>query len=122
MNCYNHQNIAAVGLCKCCSKGLCPECAVDLGHGLACKNMHEGQVETLNMIIEKNAKAYAAAPSNSIIAPIFSLFMGLVFAGYGLFSGGGVTGFSFVLGTGFVIYSLVVFFRNRALFGNTKSA
>ena len=47
MNCFNHPNVPAVGICKACQKGLCKECAVDLGHGIACKGHHE-EVDMLN--------------------------------------------------------------------------
>jgi hypothetical protein len=35
MKCYYHHEVDAVGLCKSCSKGICPECAFDVGGGLA---------------------------------------------------------------------------------------
>ena len=47
MNCFNHPGVPAVGVCKSCQKGLCKECAVDLGHGIACKN-HREEVEVLS--------------------------------------------------------------------------
>jgi len=47
MNCFNHPDIPAVGICKVCHKGLCKGCAFDLGHGIACKN-HREEVEVLN--------------------------------------------------------------------------
>lgn len=122
MNCFNHQEKNAIGLCKCCSKGLCIDCATDLEHGLACKDKHESQVEAINMIIEKNAKVYAAAPRNVIIAPVFYLFMGLVFSGFGYFSRDGVTDLTFIMGVGFIIFAVIVFIRNRALFGPSKNA
>ncbi len=56
MKCYNHPEENAVGLCKHCSKGLCKECLTDLSHGLACKNKHEAEVETLNELISRNQK------------------------------------------------------------------
>ncbi|HCU25594.1 MAG TPA: hypothetical protein DF383_11315 [Deltaproteobacteria bacterium] len=37
MHCFHHQDHEAIGICKACGKGLCQECTVDLGHGLACK-------------------------------------------------------------------------------------
>lgn len=117
MNCFNHPNIPAVGICKSCSKGLCKECATDLDHGLACKDKHEAEVENVNMIISQNTKIYSSAPKNTIIAPLFYLFMGLVFAGFGYTSKGGVTDLPFVLGVGFIVFGIIVFFRNRALFG-----
>jgi len=36
MNCFYHPQVSAVGICKYCQKGLCTECAVDLGHGMGC--------------------------------------------------------------------------------------
>ncbi len=121
MNCFYHQNCTAIGLCKCCNKGLCKECAVDLEHGLACKGRHEERVESINSIIEKNAAMYKAAPRNSMITPIFYLFMGIVFAGFGYVSKSGVSGLPFVIGIGFIVFSLIVFVRTKALFSANKS-
>ena len=116
MNCFYHPDIPAIGLCKSYSKGLCKECATDLDHGIACKNKHETEVENLNMMITQNTKIYSSAPRNTIIAPIFYLFMGLVFAGFGYASKGGVTDLPFILGVGFIIFGIIVFYRNRVLF------
>lgn len=119
MNCFNHSDKSAIGSCKFCSKGLCLDCATDLGHGLACKNKHETQVENINMLISKNTQVYASAPKNALIAPIFYLFMGLVFAGFGYFSKGGMTDLPFVLGIGFIAFGVVVFIRNKKLYGKS---
>lgn len=117
MRCYNHHDRDAIGCCKACQKGLCPECATDLEHGLACKDKHETLVETYNMIIERNAKVYSAAPRNVLIAPLFYFFMGLVFIWSGLASKQGFTSLGFIMGTGFVVFAVVVLFRNRQMFG-----
>jgi hypothetical protein len=47
MNCFYHPTVVAVGTCKSCNKGLCPECAADLGKGLACKGHCENDVKGL---------------------------------------------------------------------------
>ena len=122
MNCFYHQEKSAIGLCKCCSKGLCADCATDLEFGLACKGKHEEQVQSVNMIIEKNAKIYSAAPRNILIAPLFSFFMGILFLVFGYQSKGGANNLIFFMGVGFVVYAFVVFFRNRALFSGSKNA
>ena len=122
MHCFNHSDRLAIGICKCCSKGLCIDCATDLEHGLACKNKHEQQVEAMNMIIKKNAEMYAAAPKNVLIAPFFYLFMGLVFAGFGYQTRDGLTSLPFVMGFGFIVFAVVIFIRNRALFKANKNA
>ena len=48
MNCFNHPDIPAVGICKYCQRGLCKTCAFDSGDGIACKN-HRDEVEVLNL-------------------------------------------------------------------------
>lgn len=117
MNCFNHADRSATGSCKYCGKGLCPECVSDLGHGLACKNAHEQEVENLHMIISKNIKIYSSASTHTLIVPIFYLFLGVVFAGFGYFSKRGITDFSFIMGVGLIVFAIVVFTRNRKIFG-----
>lgn len=78
MQCFSHPDRAAVGLCKACSKGLCAECAADLGHGLACKGTHEAAVEQLHNLVERNSRI---AKVNSFAKYTWSIvftFMGLV--------------------------------------------
>ena len=116
MKCFKHPEKDAIGMCKACNKGLCADCANDLGHGLACKGEHEEMVETYNMIIERNAKVYTSAPKNILIAPIFYAFMGAVFVWTGLTSRQGVTSFIFILGAGFIVFAIVMYLRNRKLF------
>lgn len=116
MNCFNHQSTVSIGACKVCGKGLCPECLTDLGHGIACKNKHEEDAEDYKFIMDKSIKIYRKAPKNNLIAPVFYLFMGLVFAGFGYFSKGGMTDLPFVLGIGFIIFGLVTFVANKAIF------
>jgi len=117
MKCFNHPDINAIGVCNACSKGLCIECAADLGHGLACKNKHESKVEDIDMIISKNTKIYSSASKNTLIGPIFSLFMGIVFSGFGYFSKTSMTSLTFILGIGFIVFGAIVLVRNRKLFG-----
>ncbi len=121
MRCFNHPDRDAVGSCKGCSKGLCADCVVDLGHGLACKGVHEDMVETYNMIIAKNARLHAAAQRNTLVAPLFYVFMGLVFLGYSLFSGEGVTSFLSLIGLGFLVFAAFVYRANRKVYGKDRN-
>ena len=118
MNCFNHPQTSAIGICKACSKGLCIECATDLGHGLACRNKHESMVETYNEIIMKNAKVYSSAPKNIYLAPAFYLFMGLAFSGFALNSAQGMHSLGFVLGVGFIVFGIVSYVKAKALFSD----
>ena len=36
MNCFNHENVPAVGVCQACGKGLCRNCASETAKGLIC--------------------------------------------------------------------------------------
>ncbi len=58
MNCYNHPEYPAVGICKSCHKGLCKECAVDTGNGLACNTNCEEEVKAINELLTRGMKAY----------------------------------------------------------------
>jgi len=56
MNCAQHLQTPAFGICKNCSRGLCPDCAVDEGFGLACKNRCEAEVKAVWQLIERNKR------------------------------------------------------------------
>jgi hypothetical protein len=81
MKCFYHPESDAVGVCKACSKGVCTECAVDVGNGLACKEQCEDEVRAVNAIIEKNKKAYQLIAGVLAILGIVVLLMGLISSG-----------------------------------------
>ena len=123
MRCFNHQDKDSVGSCKHCGKGLCPACLTDLGHGLACRDTHEQAVESINTLITRNSQAQRMAPKIWYVVPTFTAFMGLVFAGYGLFSPRGPSTFTAILGLGFIAYSAVLVLTNyRAFKANSTQA
>jgi hypothetical protein len=59
MKCFNHPSNDAVAICKNCNKGLCTECAVDVGNGIACKGICEGEVIAINKVVQQSKKTYA---------------------------------------------------------------
>jgi len=75
MNCYYHHQLPAVGICKNCNKGLCLDCGVDVGNGLACKNFCEAEVRALNDVLERSKTAYQktakAYKRNALISGLF---------------------------------------------------
>ena len=58
MKCFYHNETDAVGICKNCNKGICIECAVDVGNGIACKGDCEKEVMSINQLVKFNAKNY----------------------------------------------------------------
>ncbi len=54
MRCYYHKDKEAVGTCKSCGKGLCRDCAVDLGKGLACRGRCEPDAQAVIQLVDRN--------------------------------------------------------------------
>ena len=104
MHCFNHPT-NAVGLCKHCQRALCKDCCTDLGHGLACKNQHEVEVNHYNALIENAKRTYESSPKSSLMAPIFSVLAGMVFMYFG--AKDGVSNFSFILGIIFLLFGII---------------
>ena len=120
MRCYNHPERDAVGSCKSCCKGLCAECAVDLGHGLSCRGEHEERVKAIDRMMSRAARVQATAKFSRYVAPTFYGFMGAVFCGYGLLYAR--TGnFLILLGAGFLVFAAYAFFANRRAYGKKES-
>lgn len=97
MKCFNHPEVDAVGSCKSCMKGLCPTCAKDLGHGLACKDKHEEDVEFLHTLIEASKMSESDIPKATALSNILYLLLGIAFLiwgwfvpSYGIMSMGGI--------------------------------
>jgi len=114
MICFYHQDRAAVGTCKACSKGLCAACAADLGHGLACKGQHEQRVTDIENMVSHHALALKNGNKTSMIAPALYFFMGALFLAIGLFRSYNIEWFSVILGGGFMVFALITYFNNRA--------
>ena len=87
MKCFYHATADAVGSCKSCGRGVCAECAVDMGKGLACRGRCEGDVEALIQLIDRNMTFTRATvqlmPGQrriGILSGVLIFAMGLVFA------------------------------------------
>ncbi|MBN1384139.1 MAG: hypothetical protein JW983_04565 [Elusimicrobia bacterium] len=115
MKCYNHPEKDAAGICKHCSKGLCKECAVDVGGGLACINSCEDEVREVNKVISQSKTVYQKAgksyTQNAVIYGLLGFFFLLFGIGSLLLVGGGfpalfliIPGIIFLLGA-FFCYS-----------------
>jgi hypothetical protein len=75
MKCFYHPQLDAVAICKNCHKGLCADCAADLGNGVACKGHCEAEVLALLDLQQRNKTAYQkTAGSYTRLA----LWMGLI--------------------------------------------
>jgi hypothetical protein len=53
MKCYVHRPADAVGICRSCGRGLCPECAAEVGTALACRQRCEEDVRQLTETVRR---------------------------------------------------------------------
>ena len=83
MNCFNHPELPALGICKSCGKGLCRDCITEVPDGLACKNRCEDRVLFINRIIDSNKQALTAANNQVRSGAIFIMVTGLIFCAFG---------------------------------------
>jgi hypothetical protein len=83
MNCFYHQDRVAVALCKSCLRGLCAECAVDVGDGVACRNSCEVRAKRINKIVDSNAKVMSLANTSLRRNFYFTSTCGIIFTTLG---------------------------------------
>lgn len=109
MKCFTHQAKDAVGICKACNKGICSECAADLGHSLACKSSCEEQAHLMDSAIQRSVATIKATKRNRNFQPAFLAAMGAGFVYYGIDK---YPKFEFILmiGIGFLIFAGVNYF------------
>lgn len=69
MRCFYHQGTDAVGTCKSCGKGLCVECAVDLGKGLACRGRCEESARAIIQLVDRNIHLSTAPTKAQLVVP-----------------------------------------------------
>ena len=112
MRCFYHQDKEAVGSCKSCGKGLCPECATDLSKGLACRGHCEDDVRAVIELVDRNIKLQPTATrliqaggSARLAGSLFFLASGAVFLIYGLTSERGMHLIT-ILGLCFLAYGI----------------
>ena len=121
MKCFNHEERDAVGTCKSCGKGICRECAVDMGKGLACHDRCEKDVSDLIALIDQNVhfspigkNVMGNMKKNAYVQASFTLAAGLVFFLTG-FASGRVAELPGLLGIIFLLYGCHALWRGMRL-------
>ena len=69
MRCFSHQDKEAVGICKSCGKGVCSECAIDLGKGLACRGRCEESARAVIQFVDRNIELSTKAAQAQFVVP-----------------------------------------------------
>lgn len=81
MHCFTHQHNVAVASCKHCGKGLCVNCAVDLGHGVACHG-HEKEIEDVRAMMLRANSTHSINTRYKYSSPLFFFAPGAIFVIY----------------------------------------
>lgn len=117
MKCFHHPDAEAVGVCKHCQKGLCRDCAVDLGSGLACPGACVDAVRRTSVMVERATSEVALRLQGSYFGALFMTVLGAVFVATPLFSGQPFewTSFSTVSGLVFAGFGIVLGVFQRAV-------
>src|SRR5437660_197873 len=82
MNCFNHRELPAVGLCKSCGKALCEACVAEVRDGLACKGKCEERVGMINRMIDQHARGIAVLVSFVARLGVFAIPTGVTTSQY----------------------------------------
>ena len=128
MHCFYHQTTDAVGVCKSCGKGVCPDCAVDLDKGIACRGHCEDEVLAIIQLVDRNVRMAPVsagliqeAGKVRITSALFSIIFGMVMAGYGLFSDRQLH-FLTAGGACLLVYGVLQWVSARKISGRTSGA
>lgn len=117
MNCFNHPDKSAVGFCKSCCKGLCPDCAAEVENGLACRNACEDRVSLINRIIDHNEKIIGSANAQMRSSALLALIFGVLICAYGFLTlrteEDAFNWFLVAMGLVFVIYGVLRLSKKR---------
>jgi hypothetical protein len=105
MHCYYHPDHDAVGICKNCCRGVCPECAADVAGSIACRRRCETEVQAIVDLIARNFTAYQKTATVYRRNAAFHAMAGLLFLGFGALTHTTISLFVLALGGLFMIMS-----------------
>lgn len=115
MQCFTHHEKPAVGLCKCCGKGLCADCAVDLGEGLACSS-HKDNVAEMIELVNNSKKINKGGRVTTWIISSFFIVLGAIYVGIDLFANEHIDYFTLSLGGILMLFGMVILIRNLRIY------
>lgn len=116
MQCFNHTDSAAVGICKYCMKAVCRDCFVLVGPAVSCKGDCETKVRSINSVQEKQLRLVNVAlfvqKLLSILAVLYGIYMVFSWSGFDDYPlDRGLVG----VGIAFIVFGVLVLRRVRKL-------
>ena len=112
MKCFHHHEKDAIGICKACSKGICPECAAEVGLSLACNATCVEEVAALDAQIQKARITLSAQKKNRMFMPALFMVLGSVFIAMDFYKTGGLS-YRSVPGAVFALFGIAILLINQ---------
>ena len=101
MQCAEHPSVPAIAICKVCGRGLCAECATDVGGMVVCKHRCEETARMINRMNARQLQTHARVGLHHIVT--FVMFLVWSLAGIAMIAG------SFMRGTSSDNFSMLLF-------------
>ena len=80
MKCFNHESVAAIGVCRGCGKGICRSCVIERPGGLACSSGCVERIDAMADLLDSSI-AEQNPPARFDYRPIMlMLVLGVTFA------------------------------------------
>lgn len=117
MQCFRHQERAAIAVCCYCSKAACPDCCNDTGQGIACSPGCAAEIQDKYRLIMRLKQSFGVGlkPPMPASVSIYALF-GLILIAvevYLSFDRGEIDYLSFAVGAVFFVMSWLSYKRFR---------
>jgi hypothetical protein len=74
MQCFVHHEVAAVGICRTCGKGICPACAREIDRGVVCSDACAQFAIDNQAIVDRAKRVYSIGVKPKI--PLGAWFFG----------------------------------------------
>lgn len=118
MNCFEHQNEVAIGICKHCTKAVCSECAIDTGEGLACSELCVEEVKAYNSMMGRAKHLYGMGPDGQKLPVTIIMFIlfGIIIGGTGVYRSITYTEVDYIsllMGATFLLVAFLFYKRNK---------
>lgn len=113
MKCFTHQQVDALGVCRSCLKGVCVDCAIDIGDGIACRDSCEEKAKEIVNVLQTSIGAQKDFKKRGVyLFPLFCVSLGLVFMVSSYYARGWIN-FLSVSGAIFALFGIAMLWLNR---------
>jgi hypothetical protein len=122
MQCFLHHDIAAVGICRTCGKGLCPACAREIDRGIVCSDACAEFAIVNHQIVDRAKRVYSIGVKARIpLGTWFFTAAGLFMLSVGAFlawsdpAGWSAAAYPGGLGALFLVFAVLIWRRYRSI-------